>query len=63
MAVRLREGLVNRLAGYVDTLRSMCKAAIDNILQVHPVFLRVLHGEHGVVAVLRTELQSSMSDL
>lgn len=26
----------------VDTLRSVCKAAIDNILQVHPVFLPVL---------------------
>lgn len=32
VAIRLREGLV-------DTLRSMCKAAVDNILQVHPVFL------------------------
>lgn len=31
-----------RAGRLVDTLRSVCKAAIDNILQVHPVFLRVL---------------------
>lgn len=45
----------------VDTLRSMCKAAIDNILQVPSCFpassqLR----EHGRVTVLGTELQSSV---
>lgn len=47
----------------VDTLRSMCKAAIENILEVHPVFLRVLTREHGGVTVLGRELQSSTSDL
>lgn len=31
----------------VDTLRFMCKAAIENILEVHPVFLRVLTRAHG----------------
>lgn len=31
-----------RAGRLADTLRSVCKAAIDNILQVHPVFLRVL---------------------
>lgn len=47
----------------VDMLRSMCKAAIENILEIHPVFLRVLTWEHGGVAVLGRELQSSKSDL
>lgn len=59
MAIRLREGLVNRLA---DTLRSMCKAATDNILDVHPASCEFSLGERGGVAVLRTELWSSGSD-
>lgn len=47
----------------VDTLRSMCKAAIENILEIHPVFLRVLIWSAEGSLCSGTELQSSTSDL
>lgn len=45
-----------------DTLRSMCKAAKDNILEVHPVSCEFSLGERGGVTVLGTELRSSRFD-
>lgn len=41
-AIRLRRQAGEEAGGQADTLRSVCKAAINNILEVHPAILHVL---------------------
>lgn len=41
-AIRLRRQAGEKAGGLADTLRSVCKDAINNILEAHPLFLHVL---------------------